>query len=349
MYQRRPPCRPGNRQVKRMTDFTRRANLRVVYQSTDISADLQPFLLSWSYTEGLEQADDLQITVEDADGRWMNAWMPERGDRIRADILLSDGDGPRRLPCGLFSVDGHEHQGPPDTMTIKAVSADVNSNGRREKRSKAWSKVSLRQVAEKIAAGARLRLNWQAGINSVYQKLSQSNQSDMEFLLKLCAREGLRVKVGDGQITVFPQKKFDAAAGVLTIRKGTDAVLSHSFKRDSVDTYRAAVIRYRDEKRKKVLEYTYNRPGAPADGQTLRITERCESLAEARRIAPARLMAANRGLMTADITMVGDERLLSGLNVKVAGWGRYDGKYAVEETAHAGPAYTTALKLRQVT
>lgn len=331
-----------------MADQGRHADLKVLYRSVDITADLQPFLLSWSWTEGLEKADDLQISVQDSDGRWLRSWLPEKGDAIRAEIIVSETGSVRRLPCGLFAVDGWEHGGPPDTMTIKATSADVTTSIRREKKSRSWEKVSLKQVAGKIAATGKMKLLWQASTNPTYKKLSQSNQSDLAFLVKVCEREGLRVKVSDGQLVVFPQEQYDAQAGVMTIRKGVDAVLSHNLKRDSVDAYRAAVVRYRDEKKKKVLEYKYALSGASADGQVLRIRERCESLAEAQRVCKARLNVANRGLVTGDITVVGDTRLASGVNVNLSGWGRMDGKYAIEETTHGGPAYTTGLKLRQV-
>lgn len=324
----------------------RRADLRVIYQGVDITADLKPWLLSWSYAEGLEKADCLEIGIQDADGRWRSNWAPQKGDSLQAEIILRD-DTTQRLPCGEFSIDAPGYSGPPDVLTLKAISAEVASNVRREKKSRTWEKISLRQVAQKIADTARLQLYWQATVNPTYQKLSQ-NQSDLAFIAKLCDREGLRVKVGDGRLVIFPQATADAAAGVLTIIRGSTAVIDYSFERDSLDTYRACSIRYRDEKKKKVLSHTYAAPSATAEGQVLQVTERCESLAEAQRVARARLMAANRGLLKAEMTLVGDVRLASGINVMIQGWGIYDGKYAVEECTHAGPAYTTKLNMRQV-
>jgi hypothetical protein len=46
--------------------------------------------------------------------------------------------------------------------------------------------------------------------------------------------------------------------------------------------------------------------------------------------------------------MIGDMRFVAGVNIQVAGWGKFDGKYFIEKAAHSVNAsgYITSLDLR---
>lgn len=44
------------------------------------------------YTDVLTgQADDLQLTLEDRDGLWLEAWFPDKGAALTASILTNIG------------------------------------------------------------------------------------------------------------------------------------------------------------------------------------------------------------------------------------------------------------------
>src|SRR5438067_1464618 len=107
-------------------DTLRNAWVRILYNSVDMSPDISPFTAQVEFTDGIEKADDLQITVQD-DGRWRTYWAPEHGAKLQADIFLQDASGTVRLPCGLFVIDEPQYSGPPATCTIKATSAWVTT------------------------------------------------------------------------------------------------------------------------------------------------------------------------------------------------------------------------------
>ena len=91
-----------------MTARARRASLRLLYDSKDISADLAPYLKSFSFTDSFEAADDLQITLADPMALWRNGWFPDKGATLKATLRVADwtdeGDA-AELYCGQFFID----------------------------------------------------------------------------------------------------------------------------------------------------------------------------------------------------------------------------------------------------
>ena len=49
----------------------RKTEIMLIYEGIDISRDIAPFLLSFEYTDKSSgESDDLQIQMEDCDGKW---------------------------------------------------------------------------------------------------------------------------------------------------------------------------------------------------------------------------------------------------------------------------------------
>ncbi|MEX3629046.1 MAG: hypothetical protein VB138_05670 [Burkholderia sp.] len=95
----------------------------VVYQKKDISAALAPYLTDVTYTDHTGgQADSVELGIENADGRWTDAWYPTFGDTLTISIGYALQP---LLPCGLFDIDEIDLEGPPDKVTIKGLGAGV--------------------------------------------------------------------------------------------------------------------------------------------------------------------------------------------------------------------------------
>lgn len=59
-------------------DAARRAIGKVVFNGVDITDDIKKYLLTLSYTDNEEdESDDLQITLQDRDGVWIESWLQE--------------------------------------------------------------------------------------------------------------------------------------------------------------------------------------------------------------------------------------------------------------------------------
>lgn len=63
----------------------RRAAVEVAFDGADISSTIRPYLLSLTYTDNEEdEADDLQIQLQDRDGIWLTKWLNDAVDAAAA-------------------------------------------------------------------------------------------------------------------------------------------------------------------------------------------------------------------------------------------------------------------------
>ena len=70
------------------SDAARRAEVEISFDGTDITGDIRPYLRSLSYTDNEEgEADDLQITLQDRDGLWLQSWLTEAVEAAAAGRL----------------------------------------------------------------------------------------------------------------------------------------------------------------------------------------------------------------------------------------------------------------------
>lgn len=161
----------------------------------DITQNISPRLLSLSLVDnrGFE-ADQLDIELDDADGQVM---MPVRGAVLS---LLLGWQGQPLVNKGTFTVDEVEHRGAPDTLTIRARSADFRGtlNSRREE---SYHDTTLGAVLEKIAARNKLTASVAEGLAGIaIPHIDQSQESDAKFLTRLATRNGAEVSVKAGKL-----------------------------------------------------------------------------------------------------------------------------------------------------
>lgn len=333
----------------------RRAELVITYNGKNISRELAESLTDFTYTDAAPGSlDDLQISLEDRGRKWQTVWSPAEGDRIKAEIKVTNwgkAGETRRFPCGTFEVDAIDFDGPPDKVSIQAVSLPVDSEARQEKRSKAWEKVTLKTIAADIAKRAKLKLRYDVKVNPKYDRLDQSDQSDLAFLNETAIKEGIAVKITAGQLVLFDEKEFEKKPPVLSVIRDQSDVSSYKFAWSTAyAAYRACEVSYTSSKTKKTTKAFYSPPGAPKNGPVLKIKEQAENQAEALRMAEKSLREKNKEAGKASISLAGDIRLASGVTITVKGWGRFDGKYLVESANHniGSGGYTTDIEIRKV-
>lgn len=333
--------------------YERKTQIELTYEGVNISDDIAPFLLSFRYGDnGTNRADDLQITLQDREGRWRRDWFPSDGDQIKASIVTrywEDGT-PRRLFCGSFQVDAIGYGGPPDTIQISAVSWPVASGLKNEEKSKAWEKVTFSQIANRIAEIAGLTCQFETEDVS-YDRMDQSQQTDIAFLAQLAEKEGATVKVTNEAIVVYDDVRMESMPPVRVIERGVSRVKTYDFQRGIIDAaYASCTLTYSDvgHNQKRTITGTYAIPGAK--GPTLKIQERVESTAEAVRYARNELRRRNREAQKARFALMGDTELVQGVTIQVKGYGKFDGIYFVETASHSigGGGFETSIDCRKV-
>jgi phage protein D len=59
----------------------RKAYAQIEYDGVDISEAVAKGLISVTYTDNLDEADEVKITIEDTEGNWTGPWYPKVGVR----------------------------------------------------------------------------------------------------------------------------------------------------------------------------------------------------------------------------------------------------------------------------
>ncbi|USG67452.1 contractile injection system protein, VgrG/Pvc8 family [Brevibacillus ruminantium] len=326
--------------------------LQVWYENKEISADLRPHVLGWTYTDNLSgQADDLQITLEDKHQLWSGSWMPDTGAALQASILCENWNETgktERLPLGSFEIDEVEFEFPPATVTVKAISVPETSSLRGEKKNQAWEQTKLSVIARDKASGAGLSLLFEAETDPELDRVEQTEETDLVFLMRLCSEAGYCLKVTGTQMAIFEEEKYERLPPIATISKGQSRLTSFRASTTTSGVYQACRVEYYSAKEKKNFSYTFAPANAPKTGRTLRVNERVASLGEAQRLAKQKLRESNKEAMTLSLTMAGDTRFVAGCTVMVAGFGFFDGKYIITQATHSqGSGYETSLELRR--
>ncbi|MEF3312609.1 late control protein [Paenibacillus sp. GYB004] len=331
----------------------RRVEIALVYDGVDITRWLSESLLSLSYSDNPSgQLDDLQITLEDSQQLWQGEWSPAVGDTVDARIRLINWNGDGRtveLPCGSFEVDTVEFSGPPDTVQIKALSLPVGSSVRGEQRSRAWENVRLQTLAADVAANAGLTLLYEIEDNPIYDRIEQTEQSDLSFLVDLATKEGAAIKVSGGNLVLFDEAVYEAADPVSVI--GRTDVSSYSFNWSTLNAaFRACEIVYTKPGSEEPIKAVFVPPGAPETGPVLKINESVDSEAEALRLARLRLREQNKNFGRGSLSLPGNVGMAAGLTVELSGWHHFDGKYIIESAKHdvSGSGYSTDIEIRKV-
>lgn len=80
----------------------RRTTAEVVFGGTDITSSIRPYLLSLTYTDNEEdEADDLQIKLQDRDSIWLEKWL---NDAVQAAASSAPAEGAGEAEAKTYKV-----------------------------------------------------------------------------------------------------------------------------------------------------------------------------------------------------------------------------------------------------
>ena len=121
-------------------------------------------VLSFSYSDNTsDKADDLTVEIADPARTWMQSYIPTKGAECNAIIKVYNWSAPgdtREFDCGAMWVDEIDLAGPPNMVTVKAVSVPVNTGIKTQKRYQFWEGQPLQAIAAEIAGLYGLALVW---------------------------------------------------------------------------------------------------------------------------------------------------------------------------------------------
>ncbi|WP_086873366.1 phage late control D family protein [Kosakonia pseudosacchari] len=346
--------------------------------SKDITGNISDRLISLTMTDnrGFE-ADQLDIELNDADGRVV---LPVRGAVL---TLFLGWKGSALIGKGSFTVDEVEHRGAPDTVTIRARSADFRGslNSRREE---SWHDKTLGMIVETIATRNKLTAAVAPELAKiVIPHIDQSQESDAKFLTRLADRNGGEVSVKAGKLLFLKPGNAVSASGkpipqVTIIRSdgdrhqfaiadrgaytGVTAQWLHTkepkpkkvkVKRKPKEQHLRALQHPKAKAKKKEAKVPEAREGEYMAGEAdnvFALTTVYSTKAQAMRAAKAKWDKLQRGVAEFSISLaVGRADLYPETPVKVSGFKSIIDEQAwiVTKVTHAlsNNGYTTALEL----
>lgn len=174
----------------------------------DITRNVADRLISLVHTDnrGFE-ADRVDIELDDSDGL---IELPLRGAVL---TLFIGWSGHGLIGKGDFTVDEIEHRGAPDTLTIRARSADFRGslNSRREM---SYHDTTLGDIVTTVAQRNKLQAAVAEGLRGIkIPHIDQSQESDACFLARLAERNGAEVSVKAGKLLFLKAGSNMTASG----------------------------------------------------------------------------------------------------------------------------------------
>lgn len=332
----------------------------LTYEQKNITSDISPYVCSIGYLDNLTgKSDELDVQLEDVDGRWIDHWYPSKGDTLSLKIGY---EGSPLLPCGSFEIDEIEFSMPPTTVSIRGLATGIKKSVR-TRSSNAYENTTLAAIAQRIAKRNKLTLVGNIG-NVPIDRVSQYQEQDVQFLTRLGKEYGYAFKIVGDKLVFTELKALRENEGILTLHI-TD-ITSIRLKDKVKAVYQQAKASYHDPKNKKLVtcnikdaqqaeletlpEDTQKQFGQTTSNDTLRISTRSPNKASAEIKAQAALDNANLQQTTGSITLSGNTRLVAGANFQLEGYGRFSGKYMAESSRHRidRSGYVTELEIKRV-
>ena len=219
---------------------------------SDITADISRRLISLSMTDnrGFE-ADQLDIELDDADGLMQ---MPPRGAVL--SVFLG-WKGQALFHKGEFTVDEVEHRGAPDTLTLRARSADYRGslNFRRDN---SYHDTTLEAIVSAAAARNSLEPAVAESLKGVkVSHIDQTQETDAAFITRLAELNGGVVAIKAGKLIFIKPGSALTASGkpipqMMLTRSDGDGHTFNIADRDAYTGVSATWLHTKEPKPKRV-------------------------------------------------------------------------------------------------
>lgn len=326
------------------------------YNGRAITQDIAPYVMSVTYIDHLTgEADSLDIELEDADGRWCNAWYPEKG------AALTFGFGYQHQPlvsAGRFDVDELELSGPPSTVRIKGLAAGVQKAVRTRK-GRGYEATTLAAIAQRVAKRNKMTLVGKIEALQI-DRATQYQESDLAFLHRLAGQYGYVFKVTENNTRLVFWKTADLYLQAAIRRYRPSDLSGWSFRDKLSDVPAGVEVKHHNPKTKKLVVYGVkdgqttvvgsSNAGKNTSADTVKLTRRAPNKASAEAQARAELDRRLLERTSGEISLEGDPALAAGVNIELTGFGQLCGRYTITRATHTitrSGGYVTALELKR--
>ncbi len=300
----------------------------LLYNNKSATHDIGLHLLDARYNDTLKgESDELDITLEDTERKWMDAWYPSKGATLDFKIGI---DGDAILDCGQFEIDEITISDTPNTISIRALSAGINSP-LRTVHYQAFDDVLLEDVLQKIAADLGFTIEGKI-YPLMIERVTQS-ETDLAFIHRLAKTYGYIVKVIGKRLVFSSLERLKSNSSVIILRREE---INRGWQfRDQIRTVKkeATVARQNPKTKRLVKSKSKSKGKTSADKSVSRGKASTDSVADAR--ADANLKQDNDPKATGSLSCAGNTLLIAGANFDLVGFARFDNKYMVNTATHS--------------
>lgn len=223
---------------------------RVMLGEVNLSDVIRPRLIRLRITEKRgDEADQLDIELDDSD---QSLAIPKAGAVLSVALGWKGGGGTITglIDKGSFTVDEAEHRSPPDTINLRARSADFTAAWRKL-RDGSWRDKTLGLILGEIARRQGVTLRIAPSLSgTTIRMLTQSRESDIALLKRLGAEHDAVATIKNGNLIFVPLAGGKSASGealptVDILRSEGDG---HSYRIEAREDYTGVVAKWHDKK-----------------------------------------------------------------------------------------------------
>lgn len=311
----------------------------VIYSGKDITQDISSALVSISYEDKVQgEADEISIEIENTSNIWLNGWYPGKGDILEVHLGYEDSF----FPCGQFEVDELEFAGPPDRLTIRALSAGITKT-LRTKRSQTFENQTLADIAADVASRQGLELIGDFDQPILIEKVTQNRETDLGFLRRISCKYGYIFSVKGGKMVFSSIYLLEGSGPIAEI--DVTSLTSYNMKDKTSENYSKAQASYHNPDTNEVITSEETSGEEITKEDSYLMYDRAENTGQADAMTKAALHSKNSRTVEGDISLPGNPLILAGINFELTGMGKLSGKYHVVSSSHsinAGQYNTTA-------
>ncbi|MCR9866631.1 phage late control D family protein [Vibrio parahaemolyticus] len=258
----------------------------VKWAGKEISQALSGYVSALTYTDVLDSkkvgTDTVSMTLVNHDGRFYDAWFPEKGDTLECGIGWFDDDGKRNTwMWGKFIIDDIRFSLNPDKVNIGANAKPVARGKIDNETSEVYEQTSFVTLAEGIAKEVGVSVLIAPDARDVtYARVQQRDESKMAMMGRLADENSIPVAFKGNQLVVG---ELNTSTLTLDIRN-RDIVVNGSFPVSDRTKSDGIIVQFYDVINNTAGEY---KTGDTSDGAKIkRLTpDGVTSMEEAKRYA----------------------------------------------------------------
>lgn len=323
---------------------------KVIAESQDITDKIKQRLLELTVTDNSgNKTDTVEIRLDDE-----NHALVLPSPQAKLEVWLGYKETSLEK-LGTYIVDEVELSGPPNTLSIRAKSADMNQ-GLKEPKTRTWQKpgkeperFKLTEIVETIAGDHSLSPLISDEFSQIdFEIVNQTNEHDMNLLTRLAGKVGAIAKPAGNYLLFLKKGESKSASGksIPTITLSPKDVMSWNVSIAERGNFKKVIAKYRDTNESLEVEVT-----AGNSGPVYTISKQFKDKTEATDAAKAQLNAFLRGKNVVNLELPGNPALMAEAKLELVHFREgIDDTWVVESVTHklSNQGYTASINANVV-